>query len=76
MQRACETCTYFEADPNRDQGECRRHAPKHGTTNAMWPTISKYAWCGEYDTRELAAAAPTAGSDTPYPQCYPYPPLP
>ena len=46
--RACETCAYFEADPNRDQGECRRHAPKHGTTNAMWPKISKYALCGEY----------------------------
>ena len=57
MHRACEACTYFEADPNRDQGECRRHAPKHGTTNTQWPIISKFAWCGDYLAQSTIDAA-------------------
>ena len=54
--RSCETCTYFA--PASD--ECRRSAPKHGTSTPTWPKVTPKSWCGEWQT------------DVPYADAAPY----
>lgn len=48
----CETCAFFQSEPNADAGYCRRFPPVVvGTEEGEWsgfPMSAPSDWCGEY----------------------------
>jgi len=59
----CQDCLYWQiSDRQRDEGACRRHAPKpaHVTSDlsdgalhsVTWPRTKAFEWCGEFRKRD------------------------
>jgi hypothetical protein len=57
---ACSNCRFWlsheEPGPDAD-GECRRYAPRPGSTKMSWPRTKEADWCGEYEPRRHKARA-------------------
>jgi len=56
----CDTCRWFEYQPERDcgcaVGECRRHAPTlafAGTFAGMFPEVRAGNYCGDYEAKPI-----------------------
>lgn len=64
MKESCGSCRFFATEKK----ECRRNAPKPvltatgATWFAVWPTVDKNDWCGEYWEAETGSP-PLPGDD-------------
>lgn len=57
VKERCQTCRYWEPDPDGPAPECRRRAPVYGTETLpggrvidtfKFPSIEAEGWCGEW----------------------------
>ncbi|WP_439575186.1 hypothetical protein [Phreatobacter sp.] len=50
MAEMCANCRNFWQPPRGDNGGlCRAHPPiAQGDGTALWPSVSRSDWCGEY----------------------------
>jgi hypothetical protein len=57
MNDRCEKCRFYydASDGVREQGHCRRHAPRPAGKKsldaevwAIWPVVFPDEWCGEF----------------------------
>ena len=63
----CSSCKFFEKEDNPEiyyDGQCKKYAPRaflfHSVNgdgwgylpDALWPTVSKEQWCGEWSPQK------------------------
>lgn len=64
-ERACESCSYWEAVGDPSYGYCHRFAPRpvvveiatidpdRDPVGTVWPRVEAIDWCGDYAARRL-----------------------